>query len=362
VGVQVEGIIANYNAMTGVILVRHRSYPSLGELAKAYMNRKSDEGFWFARFNWSSLLEEDRDSITKLQARRSGVLIRDLIVGRPVKCIVAKTPKWEATEIVLNLSGKYHLLERDSVEENESRSCSPRPTSRSRTLHTTADFESHTPLNGKAVRRPVTPLTLQPLSNSPLESIKPESPRRKAKRGKKKDKAAWKKTPSPHVRVEKSPVSIARRGVKWNVNDLGSSDPPRERLGEMPIGYLPWKVLPPGESLFARLRSLLDSNRPQHERGGGYDMQRFKIIMEHNPSEAYYGLDEFDGYIVFLFTHTKRIALECHKIGNAIYIIQGDWRTLCRLSKYDLLNTHAKHVTRIVHRGSWRRRLRATLQ
>ena len=173
------------------------------------------------------------------------------------------------------------------------------------------------------------------------------------KAGRKKKTAPKKTTPQLPSRV--TPIPPAATENHSPVRSSGN-------LGEIPIGYLPWKVLPPGESLFERLRSLLALYRPQHQGNHDFNLDRLKALMGHNPSQCYQGVDEFDGYIVFLFTHTRKVALECLKIGNAIYVIEGDWRALCQLSKSDLLNQHAEHVTRIVHRGSWRTRLRKALQ
>jgi hypothetical protein len=160
-------------------------------------------------------------------------------------------------------------------------------------------------------------------------------------------------TPKLLSRVAPSPRSA---------DDNRSPDHPRADFGDTPVGRVPWIVLPPGESLFERLRSFLALYRPQHPKKHDYDPDRLKVLMGHNPSQCYQGVDEFDGYIVFLFTHTRKIVLECLKFGNAIYVIEGDWRALCQLSKSDLLNIHPKHVTRIIHRGKWRTRLRKALQ
>jgi hypothetical protein len=196
---------------------------------------------------------------------------------------------------------------------------------------------------------------VQPVRNSPVESATPGSPKPKAKPHKAKATASRKMAKPPQYRRSKP-------RVLRNVNDIPSADLAKLPLGKTPVGYVPWKLLPPGDSVFAWLHSL-DLHARHYEPDGGYDIGRLKAVMSYNPAKCYVGIDKFDGYIVFLFTHTKRIALECPKIGNAIYIIEGDWRTLCRLSKWELLNSRSKHyVIRIIHRGEWRTRLRAALK
>ena len=91
-------------------------------------------------------------------------------------------------------------------------------------------------------------------------------------------------------------------------------------------------------------------------------MQRLEILMQYKPVQCYVGIDEFQGYFVFLFSHTNKVVLECPQYGNAIYIIDGNWKTLCRCSKHDLISDRAKRVTRIIHSGRWAKRLRAVLR
>jgi hypothetical protein len=202
----------------------------------------------------------------------------------------------------------------------------------------------------------------QPASNRSLAGTKPVSHRSKTTRRRGKEAASRKTAQPPEEQRSRRRVIDTQRRVFRNVNDIPSSDPPKILLGKTPVGYVPWKMLPPGEPVFAWLRSL-NLNGRRYETGGGFDIGRLEALMGYNPAQCYIGIDNFDGSIVFLFTHTKKIALECPTFGNAIYVVEGDWRTLCRLSKSELLNARPKHVViRIVHRGKWRTRLRAALK
>ena len=58
-------------------------------------------------------------------------------------------------------------------------------------------------------------------------------------------------------------------------------------------------------------------------------------------------------YILFLFSDKNISILDCPIVGNAIYIIKGDWEELSRLNKSELIDFHSDKVSRIIHRGDW---------
>ena len=111
---RVQGIVVAFNGTSGVVLIKHKSFRSLGSLAKAYAASTSDKGFWLAKFKWSSFIESDRIRIGQIR-QEPGVAItvkskrvrrtptgqprnsiRGLILGSPVNCLLEKKPKWEA--------------------------------------------------------------------------------------------------------------------------------------------------------------------------------------------------------------------------------------------------------------------------
>jgi hypothetical protein len=115
-----------------------------------------------------------------------------------------------------------------------------------------------------------------------------------------------------------------------------------------------WVILPGGESIWTRVsRSfpVIQRRYPSKQ----LDSSRIEKIATLKPDEVYLGKHEFDGYFVFLFHRARRAVLECPWVGNAIYVIRGDWRQLSRLTKSDLLNRHRHEVRRIIHResGNW---------
>lgn len=84
--------------------------------------------------------------------------------------------------------------------------------------------------------------------------------------------------------------------------------------------------------------------------------------MSLRPKECWVGSHEWNGYIVFIFAHTQKVLLECPIFGNAIYIIDSDWKLISRLTKQDLLWRSRKEVTRIVHKGEWFSRVKSELR
>ena len=129
------------------------------------------------------------------------------------------------------------------------------------------------------------------------------------------------------------------------------------RMPSVPVKTLSWEILPQGKWDFGTVRAhfrTLSKRRSDLE----WDLSRLRAAEALRPVECWVGQGEFDGYVVYVFRGGKRALLDHPLTGNACYILRGDWRALSRLSKYELLTEHQKRVTRIVHRGDWRRRIR----
>jgi hypothetical protein len=121
-----------------------------------------------------------------------------------------------------------------------------------------------------------------------------------------------------------------------------------------------WRILPPGEwtvdSVVSHYAELQRAN--PHVR---FDLDRLRRVFSLSPLSLYVGIDEFEGYIVFVFSQTKNVLLECPVYGNAIYLIREDWESLSRLSKGELLARFPGQALRIVHTGDWYPRVQAEL-
>jgi hypothetical protein len=125
----------------------------------------------------------------------------------------------------------------------------------------------------------------------------------------------------------------------------------------IPVKTLSWEVLPQGKWDFNTVRAhyrTLSTRCANLE----WDLSRLRTAESLRPKECWVGQDEFEGYAVYVFPGGKLALLDHPLKGNACYILRGDWRALSRLSKYELLTEHDRRVTRVVHRGDWKKRLR----
>jgi uncharacterized protein YjbI with pentapeptide repeats len=129
---------------------------------------------------------------------------------------------------------------------------------------------------------------------------------------------------------------------------------------------LAWAPLPPGEhpwqAIEEHYRSLLRDS-PKGVRGdqasSEVDLERLRVVHALGPDACYVGpADELRGYAVFVFERRGVAICECPFVGNAAYVLRGDWRQLSRLSKRDLLE---RSQERVVHSGNWKQRITRAL-
>jgi hypothetical protein len=121
---QLSGIVVAFDAMRGVILLQHRSFPTIEDLAEKYAASAGDHGFWFASFDWASVDKQDKADIQALQSasvRRVGTQgkkrkqvtcksIRSIILGCAVVCTIIKDPKRRADWVSIDISKKRYPL------------------------------------------------------------------------------------------------------------------------------------------------------------------------------------------------------------------------------------------------------------
>lgn len=128
----------------------------------------------------------------------------------------------------------------------------------------------------------------------------------------------------------------------------------------IPIHKVPWSILPPGEYPFDRI--LRHFAELAGESNLKIDEGRLRLIYSLNPTAIYIGTtDEFRRYVIFYFEAEQKAILECPVFGNAIYVIDGDWKELSMLTKEELLRYYQNHVRRVIHKGNWFDRLTYTL-
>ncbi|MFY9558148.1 MAG: hypothetical protein WAV47_25840 [Blastocatellia bacterium] len=128
------------------------------------------------------------------------------------------------------------------------------------------------------------------------------------------------------IRKEKSAAAVRQRIVdrlKKEIQDKYDGNTIRAIR-------LPWRLLEPSLNSFNKIVDHFKSLESKHQ-NVRYDIERLRRINTLAPTSIYVGLDEFEGYVVFYFEGLKAAVLECPTVGNAVYIIRGDWRSLSRL-------------------------------
>jgi hypothetical protein len=115
-----------------------------------------------------------------------------------------------------------------------------------------------------------------------------------------------------------------------------------------------WQILPPGDSISVSVNRYLTAVRARHPTRR-FDSSRITRVTSLKPTKAYVSQGEFDGYVVFLFDRSPQAVLECPWVGNALYLLSGNWTELSKLPKSTLLDNHHRQVRRIIHDegGSW---------
>ena len=125
-----------------------------------------------------------------------------------------------------------------------------------------------------------------------------------------------------------------------------------------------WTLLPVGTD-WATFED--NFNEQITKSGGSFEQKaideakdRFKCIFELKPKSIYRGFETFSDYFALLFEDTDKVVLESVNYGNAIYIIEGDWKILSRRTKAELKTSNKTKV--IHHRSDWFSKLKNYLQ
>ncbi len=128
---------------------------------------------------------------------------------------------------------------------------------------------------------------------------------------------------------------------------------------------LPFVLLPPGSWSIAQV--IAHCRKTAHKFTSGVNGQqirpsRLEEIDLLNPVRCYVGEESWLGYVVFEFSYSNRVVLECPVEGNATYILPQEWRTIVGLTKGELRDQFAKQYTRVFHIGNWISRVAIALR
>jgi hypothetical protein len=173
-----------------------------------------------------------------------------------------------------------------------------------------------------------------------------------------------------HAKVEE-PKTILRQpgGVPAEFGTsprLRATAMPPQRL-TVPVERFPFKLLPPGtwsiEDVIAHYHR--EANRhPRNRWVEEIEESRLVALKSLKPAKCYVGEEQWRGYVVFEFTASKRVALECPKKGNATYILWGAWKTMVAQPKRYIWTQFPQNYLKIIHRDQrkWLARTRRALK
>lgn len=127
------------------------------------------------------------------------------------------------------------------------------------------------------------------------------------------------------------------------------------------IKRLTWEVLPPGSYPFEKMlsftsNSIKEFNEPERK----VSQLRISNILSYKPDFIATGNGGFNGYIVIGFQEKNLYVLESPLLGNATYIFKGEWESVSKLTKKDIIKNNL-HAHRLIHSKSWKIELRRVL-
>lgn len=130
-----------------------------------------------------------------------------------------------------------------------------------------------------------------------------------------------------------------------------------ERVTVPTIKKANWRLLPPGEYPWERLKTHIDHAVAR----SGDDAQtviwdRQETLKSFAPDEIYVGQGGFNDYLAYVFRSHKVVVLESVRMDNAIYVFGLDWQGVSQLTKAQVLSNNY-HQHRIIHAKGWKGRL-----
>lgn len=129
------------------------------------------------------------------------------------------------------------------------------------------------------------------------------------------------------------------------------------RFANIKVNRLNWKLLPPGEYPWQRLRSHLTGVlKRSSENSQAVIFDRQETIMSFEPDEQFIGSAGFSDYIAYVFKARGVVVLESIRKGNAIYVFGLDWERFSKLSKSEIINDDL-HLARLIHSKGWKESL-----
>lgn len=126
-----------------------------------------------------------------------------------------------------------------------------------------------------------------------------------------------------------------------------------ENKDSLPVETLYWSFLPHDMSVDSIYRYYV--NRSGKGSETKLDMTRIEKIKSLEPNRVYEEKksDDMSDYLMFTFPNTSIAIMECPIVGNALYVIETDWKNWSGKSKKTLQADQSGKITRIPHQGDW---------
>lgn len=123
----IDGVVLSFVDQQGIILLRHRSAPSLTFVVDMYLDPTLKYPLWLAEFTWADIDGESREMIMacyqkapkqRRMPKKTTLTLSKWMVGRVVKCNVRKRTDsdklriiaWEAIQIAVDFHQDQHDL------------------------------------------------------------------------------------------------------------------------------------------------------------------------------------------------------------------------------------------------------------
>ena len=134
------------------------------------------------------------------------------------------------------------------------------------------------------------------------------------------------------------------------------------RFSNIIVKRLNWKMLPPGEYPWPRLKMHLgEVLKRTSENTQSVVFDRQETILSFCPDEQFIGTGGFSDYIAYKFKERGLVVLECIRKDNAIYVFGLDWGRFSKLTKSEIINAN-HHLARLVHTKGWKTKLARLLE
>jgi len=136
------------------------------------------------------------------------------------------------------------------------------------------------------------------------------------------------------------------------------------RAEEVPVERFSFELLPPGtwdiDDVIAYYQR--EAHRiPTDLAGREIQWTRLKALKSLNPTKCYVGTELWLGYVLFEFSRSSRVVLECPVYGNATYVLSGNWKKMVGHTKR-YIRKFSPGCRKIVHTGKWLARITTAAQ